>query len=184
MHSILTSEVMLHNWNNFILLCDFVDFAASRQHPSDHGGPRCLLWFPTVPASSLKLYRNPSLCWPSRLHGASELCPDIHRATFCVRLEQALQSWSPNCYYYLTLNLEWDIFARFARALSSQIFFSVNQSWQCKCNKNTGIDKIWSWKVFTMNQFISRNHEIKLSWIRVVFTAIWLKLAILIHYHF
>lgn len=93
MHSILlTSEFMMHNWNNVALLCDFADFAASCQHPSDHGGPGCLLWFPTVPASSLKLYRNPGLRWPSRLYGASELRPDIHRAAFCVRLEQAFHS--------------------------------------------------------------------------------------------
>lgn len=90
MHSILmTSEFMMHNWNNVALLCDFADFAASCQHPSDHRGPGCLLWFPTVPASSLKLYRNSGLRWPSRLYGASELRPDIHRAAFCVRLEQS-----------------------------------------------------------------------------------------------
>lgn len=92
MHSIrLTSEFMLHNWNLCVIFIT-LDFAASRQHPSDHWGPRCLLWFPTVPASSLKLYRNPGFRWPSRLHRASELCPDIHRAAFCVRLEQALHS--------------------------------------------------------------------------------------------
>lgn len=112
----------------------------------------------------LSLYTCVHICifitnWVNQFRFLVHIFPGVCGST-CTTIKHLYLSITVNQLLFTSMKF----IERFARALWSPIFLAANQSLAYGCNKNMGMDKAWSQKLFVANQFISgksRNNSIQ-----------------------